>query len=398
MIFEIFLAILFGFLLGLITGLMPGIHTNLVFAILISFLPFLAPLFSTMPLVVFIITLSVVNIFIEFIPTVYLGAPDEDSVLTTIPGHEFLLRGKAHQAIFLSSLGSLVGIFSSVLISILFLFFLGRTYPFFEKMMAWILLWISIFLIYGEKRKTMTFIFFILSGFLGFTSLNMNVSQPLLPLLTGLFGTSSIILSIEQETKIPKQQTKLDKINKKEFIKPTFSGILTSPLFSFLPGLGSSQATIISSKITGNLNRKQFIYLNGFINTILMVLSFTTLFLINKSRTGSANALSEVVSLTHVLLFQIIFLIILVSIFAFLITLFLSKKVSNKINDINYIFLSKIILYILIIITFIISGIYGLTVLMASTFLGIACQLAGIRKGVLMGCLLIPTIIIYLPF
>jgi putative membrane protein len=83
----------------------------------------------------------------------------------------------------------------------------------------------------------------------------------LLPLLTGLFGSSTIIYSIKSKTKVPKQKSDKLKINKKDLIKPTLATIIVSPLCALFPGLGSSQAAIIGSQISGKQNREQFMIL-----------------------------------------------------------------------------------------------------------------------------------------
>jgi putative membrane protein len=392
---TIILAITLGIILGIITGLIPGLHTNLISALTITILPFLLLYFSPFSLAIFIVSLSITNLFIEFIPSTYLGAPDEDTALSVLPGHELLLKGKAHFAIFLSSLGSLIGLFMAIILAPLLFISLNTIYPFFETMMPWLLVWICILLLLDSKQLALSLIIFILSGFLGIASLNLTINQPLLPLLTGLFGISSIIYSISQKTNIPNQDTTLDFIDKKTFTKPILISALISPICSFLPGLGSSQATIIGSKIS-NLKREQFLILNSTISPILMSLSFVTVFLINKSRTGSASAISEMIQLSKNQIWIILALTIIVGLIVFFITLKISKSIANKIQNINYEKLSWTILIFLIIMTAVISGHLGLLVLIISTFLGLSCQYYGIRKGLLMGCLLIPTIIIYL--
>lgn len=398
MILEIVLAIILGVIFGVIAGLIPGLHTNLIAAILLSLTPILLKYTSPINLVIFIITLTITNIFLEIIPTIYLGAPDEESALSTLPGHDLLLKGRGHQAVFLSALGGLSGIIILLITTPLFFLFLPKTYPFFEKMMLWLLVWICIFIIKDNKEKILATIFFIFSGILGIAALNLNINQSLLPLLTGLFGTSGIIFSLNEKTIIPPQNKQIEKSEKKLFLKPILAASLVSPICSFLPGLGSSQAAIIGSKVTGELGREQFLFLNGAINTALMGLSFVTLYLIGKSRTGSAAIISQITQMNFRELFSILILIILISIISFYITLKISKKIANRIEYLNYRLISLIILIFLIILIIFISGFLGLTVLITGTFLGLSCQYYGLRKGILMGCLLIPTIIIYWRF
>jgi len=277
--------------------------------------------------------------------------------------------------------------------------FMTKIYPFVQRMMGFFLIWISIFLIYNEKdSKSKAVIIFILAGFLGFASLNSNVHEPLLPLLTGLFGTSTIIHSIKSKTSVPEQSIdKLD-IDKKELIKPTLATILVSPICSFFPGLGSSQAAIIGSEITGKLNREQFLILLGSINTLVMSVSFITLFLFQKTRTGAAFAISQITQLSTSNIIIIIATIIASAIIAIPLTIIISKIISKHIHKVHYTKISYTILVFLIIIITYFSGLYGLIILTVSTILGLTTIEWQTRRSFLMGAILIPTIIYYLPF
>ncbi|VVB80535.1 Tripartite tricarboxylate transporter TctA family protein [uncultured archaeon] len=394
----VIIAIVLGIIFGIIAGLTPGLHTNLIASILLLLTSLALKYFSPIILIIFIVSLSITNIFLEMIPSIYLGAPDEETALSVLPGHELLLKGKGHQAVFLSALGGLSGIIILLIVSPIFFIFLPSTYPFFEKMMLWLLVWICIFIIKDNKQKILAAIFFIFSGIFGFASLNLNISQPLLPLLTGLFGTSGIIFSLNGKTNLPNQEAELEKLDKKSFFRPILASFLVSPICSFLPGLGGSQAAIIGSKIAGELEREQFLFLNGSINIALMGLSFVTLFLINKSRTGSAAIISQIGQITFRELLIILALILVISMISFYLTLIISKNIANKIGNWNYRKISISILIFLVALTGIISGVLGLLVLLTGTCLGLSCQYYGLRKGILMGCLLIPTIIIYWKF
>ncbi len=89
--------------------------------------------------------------------------------------------------------------------------------------------------------------------------------------------------------------------------------------------------------------------------------------------------------------------VILISgILSFFLTLKLAKFFSTKIGNMNYALLSELTLIILIIIVFLVSGFLGVLVLAASTATGIYCISLGVRRTNMMGCLLLPVIILYL--
>ncbi len=396
---EIILAIILGITFGTITGLIPGIHTNLVAVLLLSSSLFLLNFFSPISLILFIVAMSLTHTFVDFIPSIYLGAPDEDTVLSVMPGHKFLLKGKAHEAVLLTLIGSASAILLLFIIVPIFSLLIPALDGFIQQMMSFFLIWISIFLISKEKHSVIwAIIIFLLSGFLGLSVLNLNMSQPLLPLLTGLFGTSTIIYSISTRTKIPEQKISKLKIKIKDLYKPLLATTIVSPICSFLPGLGSAQAAIIGSQIVKKIKTKQFLILLGSINTLVLAVSFFTLYLIDKKRTGAASAISQIMQLTQPVLIYIFITIVITAMIASFLTINLSKLFARIIHKINYTKISFIVLFLLIIITTLISGFLGLYILTVSTILGLTCIYAGIRRGFLMGALLIPTILYYLPF
>ena len=400
MILEIIIGLLVGIFAGTFTGLTPGIHINLFSAVMLSFSGFLLLHFPPIALVVFLVSLSITHTFIDYIPSVFLGAPDEDNFLSVLPGHEMLNQGKAYDAIVYTLYGSASALVIILFFSPLFFFFLPIIYPYAEKIMPLILIVASFFLIYFEKTsKLWAIIIFSLSGILGLATLTLPVKESLLPLFTGLFGVSSLITSMIKKQEIPKQKiTKLKniKIKYKSLLKSISASIIASPLCSFLPGLGSGQAAVIGSEVMGDLNRKEFLILLGSINTIVTGLSFITLYTINKARTGVAAAVQEITTLTVSNLFLITLVIILAGIISFFLTLYIARFFSKIIPKINYAILSGVIILLLFIITLIITGWLGLLILIVSTTLGLLCIYSGIRRTHMLGSLILPAIVLYL--
>jgi len=396
------LALLVGIITGIFTGLAPGIHINLIAALLfaaatsITFVSELNPLV----LAVFLVSIAITHIFIDFIPSIFLGAPDEDSYLSILPGHEMLIKGKGYQAIVLTLYGCLAGLFLILVFSPIFYFFLPKIYPYAERIMPYILVLASFFLIYFEKTSRLkALIVFLLSGFLGIATLNLPIKESLLPLFTGLFGVSSLVTSISKKQKIPKQEIEKIKnigVGKKSFLKSIFASIIASPLCSFLPGMGSGQAAVIGSEVIGELNRKEFLVLLGIISTTVTGLSFITLYSIGKARTGIAVAIGKFIELSLKDIIIISIAIILTGIIAFFISVFIARIFSKYISKINYRLLSLIILLILVVVCFLLSGFLGILVLAVSTAVGLTCIYLGIRRTHMMGCLLLPTILLYL--
>lgn len=400
---ELILALLMGVIIGTITGVIPSFHTNLLSAILLTLSGFFLTLTTPLALAIFIVALSTTHLFINFIPSILLGAPNEDNTaLSVLPGHELLIKGQGYSAIIYSLYGCLIGLILTLVFSPLFYFFLPTIYSYAQRIMPFILILTTCFLIYFEKtNKIWAIIIFTLSGFLGLATLPLPLTEPLLPLFTGLFGISSLISSLGMKQKIPEQKIKsLKQINqtltKKSMLKTIFASSISSPLCSFLPGLGSGQAAVIGAEVTGDLNRKEFLILLGAISTIVTSLSFITYFSIQKARTGVAVAIGKLLILSLTDIYYITGAIILSGVLAFFISMFLAKIFSRIISKINYPLVSCLLILFLVNLNIFFSGIMGLFVLLVSTCLGLLCIYSGVRRTHLMGCLIIPAIILLL--
>jgi putative membrane protein len=393
MLIEIILALTIGILIGTFTGLIPGIHINLIGIIIISLSSTLLISLNKIYLIVFIVSMAMTHTFVDFIPSIFLGCPDTDTELSILPGHELLKKGLGYEAVLLTCYGSLAAVFVLILISFPSIFIISKIYNLIKILIPGLLILVSFFLISTEQKRFTALFVLLLTGFLGLIILNTEIKEPLLPLLTGLFGSSMLMISIKNKIKIPKQ-----KIIKPEtrIFKPIISALIASPICSFLPGLGSGQAAIIGNQFS-KLNKKEFLVLIGATNTLVMGFSFISLYIISKTRTGAAVAIQQIMENLPLKILVLILIIILINgIISFYLTKHLAKFFSQKITKISYTTLSLITLIILTIIIFLISGFLGLIILTISTLTGIYCISLKVKRTNMMGCLLIPTIIFYL--
>lgn len=393
MLWEILLATLIGILAGTLTGLIPGIHINLIGVLIISASTTLLFKIPSLYLVIFIVSMAITHTFLDFIPSIFLGCPDTDTELGVLPGHDLLKKGLGYEAILLSAYGSLAAIIIFAITAGPSILIMKKIFPIIKLAIPYLLIAASFLLIILEKKKINALVVFGLTGLLGWTVLSFEFNEPLFPLLTGLFGSSMLLISIRNKTKIPKQ--KITKI-KPKLKRPLIGAFLASPLCSFLPGLGSGQAAVIGNLIARQ-DRKGFLILLGATNTFVMVFSFLSLYAISRTRTGAALAIKELVNVPSV---KIIILIVLVALLVGIVAFYLTKKVgiffSNNINKINYTYLSLGTLSVLTILIGLISGWIGLIVFIISTITGIYCISLNVKRTNMMGCLLLPTILFYL--
>ncbi len=392
MLIEILFSILIGVSAGAFTGLMPGIHINLVGTILVGLSATIFSVINPIYLVVFIASMAITHTFIDFIPSIFLGCPDTDTQLSVLPGHELLKEGKGYEAIMLTAKGGLWAVFIFVILCFPLSFFISKVYGAIHSVMLWILLATSFLLIFTERKRFTALFVFVISGLLGLGVLNIGVKEPLLPLLTGLFGSSMLIISIKNKIQIPPQEITISDISIK---KPIIGAIAASPLCGFLPGLGSGQAAVLGNTIS-KTDKKGFLVLIGATNVLVMGLSFASLYAISKTRTGAAAAIQQIIGvLSWNILVIVLGAVLLSGIMSFFLVKSMAKFFSQRINKINYSALSIVTLILLVIFVLIFSGFWGLIVLIVSTLTGIYCNTLKVKKTHMMGCLLIPTIIYY---
>lgn len=374
---------------------MPGIHINLISALVIATLPLLSFYFSPIALALFIIAMSVTHIFLDFIPSCFLGIPEGSTILSVFPAHRLLLKGRGYEAARLSVIGSFLGIVTIAILTPVIFYLTKDFYPIIKDYIAYILIIASIILIIKDKRsRFFAFIIFSLSGILGLTVLTMpNLNQPLLPLLSGLFGISILTLSILDNTRIPPQTNSYDKINKKETSKAIISSLAASLLIGFLPGMTSSESAILATSFFKRIKLRTYLILLGSINSMVMILSFIAVLSIEKARSGSAAAIQAIIkNLDYSQMFLFIAISLIIAIPAAFLTLYLAKRASYLITRVNYRKLCLSVIALIFLLVAIISGPLGILILLVSSFLGMLPSLLGIRHSHLMGCLILPVI------
>ena len=401
MFFEILLAVLIGILAGCVTGLIPGIHVNLVSLMLVSFSGVLLGFAQPITLGVFIISLAVTHTFLDSIPSIYLGAPDSDMALGVLPGHKMLLEGKGYEAVKLTVIGSLLALVVTIMIIPMMVPLVPLVYGFLQPYVGWILILVVVFMILKEngfdKRVSGAFVF-VLSGVLGLIVLGWpNLKQPLFPMLSGLFGVSTLLMSLTQKVSLPKQKiTDTVKIPRLNAIKAVLAAVFSGSLTGIFPGLGAAQAAIIALSLVGHIGMYSFMILIGGINTVNFVFSLVTFYTLEKARNGAVVAVMEVLK-TIDASGLIIFLgaaLLAGGISAYL-ALVIAKVFSKYMEKVNYHrLISGVIIFITVLVAYF-SGLVGLMVLFTSTAIGMLAPLLNIKRSNAMGCLLLPVILFF---
>ena len=393
---EILLAILAGMLVGVIFGLIPGLHPNTI----IFIVPLIAQ-FSFPPLVIiaFVVTLGISNTFVDFVPSMLLGAPDAGNELSVFPAHKLLMQGNGYDAVKLAVVGGVGSIFFVLALLPAIIFTVPHIYEAARPFTYALLIFIVAVMISQEKttrKKATALSCFLLAGMIGLSipSLPVDRNIVLFPIFSGMFGVSLLALNTNQKTKIPHRKMEI-KVPARQQSRAIVFGGIGGIVSGLLPGVGSSE---VASFASVDKNEKSFLITLGAITISNTLLSIMALWLIQKSRSGVASVLEQLVQIGFNEFIFIAAVALFVAGISALITLKIAKKSVSLVERIDYGKISKIVIAFIVVMTIIFSGFYGVLLLLTCAALGIFASLSGVRRSVLMGVLILPTIIFYLPF
>ncbi|HLC22618.1 MAG TPA: tripartite tricarboxylate transporter permease, partial [Candidatus Nanoarchaeia archaeon] len=387
------LATCVGIMLGIITGLVPGIHVNLVSTFILSISGMLLAHTSPFLLCVAILAMAVTHTFLDTLPSIFLGVPQEETVLSMLPGHRLLLQGKGTEAVLLSVFGSLGSMILAIPLVPILVYVLRYFYSIFEPFIGWILVAVCLFMIFREKEKIDAVVLFCLSGALGIAVLRLPLTQSLLPLLSGLFGVSMLCMSLRNNVWIPKQER--SELSLEDVKKALPCAVIFGGLASFLPGLGPAQAATISSSFV-KLTERGFLILTGGLATVNMVLSLVMFYVLDKARNGAVVAMSEMMHLSFFDFLIFLNVALIAGGVATILAIFFSGIFSSLISFVPYTKMCFFVLCFVIGLVFLLTSWMGILILFVSAAVGLVAHTSAVAKSHMMGCLLVPVILYFL--
>ncbi|MDK2892767.1 tripartite tricarboxylate transporter permease [Methanohalophilus sp.] len=430
------ISILIGYLLGVVSGLIPGIHTNNFALILLSLSPIFID-FGISPIYIALVILSnsISHTFHDIIPAIFLGAPNDDVALAVLPGHRLLLDGYGAEAVRLSALGSAGSVIFSLVLAPPIIFIFANNYSLIQENMALILILISIILILTEKGEFVpgqgslsrlrfcfyAMLIFLASGFLGYMAFKtdylvkplIDLGEPtvLLPLLSGLFGSSQLIISMMSGAHIPIKNISQMKLPTKNIARGILTGSFAGSLVAWLPGVSSSTATVItrllipdnfSKEQNGNHvleKAKEFIVSISGVNTSNAIFGLFALVIIEKTRNGAMVAVDKLLQdtgINNMFIVICIITILIASLFSYFSTVIIGNNVHKVLTRIEYKKICKAVLAFLCVTVTLLTGFYGFILFIIATTIGLLPPFMKVRRAHAMGVILLPVIIYFL--
>ena len=385
--------------LGLFSGLAPGIHVNTLAAMMLASQSVLTGAVSgsldgdgvTTAVCCCIMSASVVHSFVDFVPSVFIGAPDGEDAVSVLPGHRLLLMGRGMEAVRAAAIGSLVGSSAALALAVPLQFLLsGSAGEALDALTPLVLILVSGILLLSERRRGSGIwgvVVFGMSGMLGLMCMTVPASfdgvlgegSVMMPLLTGLFGIP-VLLESAGAARIPKQIVAMGAV------AGWFSGITST--------VGAS----VSAAVFPERSPARFISCVASVGTVTSVLDLVTLSVSGNGRSGTALAIGEVagdsltgqMSQTFMLL---LFSSAVASLLGYWLTIASGRMMSRIVSGIRPERMNRAVIAALVALTFVLSGPNGLLVLLCSTLVGMLPGTFGTGRVILCGCLVIPVLL-----
>jgi len=394
---EILLGTLIGVMLGTLSGIIPGVHANTLAGVLLSlqaaFLSFFGPLVLAGALFAALIT----HTFVDAIPSTFLGIPDADTSLAVLPAHALCLEGNGEEAVRIAALGSAGAMIIGVPLSVICFFLLPALQPYFDWWIGILLITTMGYMIVTSECPGWAFALFCVSGILGIFSLHYaflswhtlaGSSAILMPLLTGLFGIA-VLLTASQGT-MPEQHFRGIRMEDRTVMKYTAIGTVAGVAVGWLPGLSTASANgVLASLIGYEKNRRTYILATSAANTSNAFIGLAALFALSRMRNGVMVALSELPLPT---MSELTVIGVLAACAAYGITVVLSRSAS-RFNGIDGRLLNHAVIVFIVILCIILTGPFGVGILILATALGLVPQLVNVPRVYCMGSIMIPVIV-----
>ncbi len=389
---EILIFIVLGLVLGVGFGLIPGVHPNMI----ILLIPVVAALnIEPTSLIAFIVAIGISNTFVDFIPSMLLGAPEPGKELALLPAHKMLLSGNGYDAIKLAVTGGVGSVLLLIFLLPLIIMGIPYIYSIVRPFTYVLLIFIVFMIVWSEKKsKSISLFAFGAAGLIGVLMGTLPIDRNLLlfPIFSGLFGVSMLLMVTKTE-KIKKRGKEIH-VSGRQTRRSVLFGSAGGIFSGLLPGVGTSE---IASLASVDKNEKSFLITIGAVTISNALLSLMAIWLISNPRSGVAVLLTQLTNIGFNEMLLIISVGIFVAGLSALITLKLTKGFIGVMEKIDYVKLSRFVVILIVGMTVLFTGLYGLLLLVTCTALGVFVNLSGIRRSILMGVLILPTIIFYLP-
>ncbi len=410
-ILMVLVAGMVGAAIGTFTGLVPGIHVNTAATMLLGAYPFLENMISGytdpawVPVLVSccIMSASAVHSFVDFVPSVFIGAPDPDDTLSVLPGHRLMMEGKGMVAIRAAAIGSVIGSVSALALCIpLQWIMLQGAIDYIDYFTTGIICLTIAIILYNSSDRPVTAALFVISGLMGYIVQTgiipvlgiIDGGTMLFPLLTGLFGIPPL-LDRAKGTRCKKQTDNgINPVGS----GPGLLGVLAGLIAGWFPGVTSTAGATLMSAFVKERDPARFISMTASIGTVTSVFSILTLSVSGSGRSGTTMVIKQIIgdSLDGFCsgpFLLILFSIAIASVFGYAATIGCGRFMSQISERIPADLLNNAVLALIVVLVLVTVGPFGLPVLLLATAVGMMPPSLGVGRVCLIGCLMLPVLL-----
>jgi putative membrane protein len=353
-----------------------------------------------------IVSASVVHSFVSYVPSVFTGVPDQDNVMSMLPGHRLLLDGKGMAAVRASAIGSVIGAMSAVAAAIPLQYLMMNGLGEYLGSITSAVLIIAVIAVVLSERTPRDWgyasLLIAISGIMGCICMFMPVpfhglvfdGDLLLPLLTGLFGVP-VLITAPRNNEIPVQT---DNEQYPVTISSGLKGVLTGSIVGWFPGITATAGAAFTRMFVKEDRPERFIALVSSIGTAAAVFALITLSVSGKGRTGTMIVVREILNGSMIGVANWIFVLMLLSVAAasvigYIATIRSGMWMAGFISKVNVRKMNMAILAVIAVLVLLTTGAWGMAILAISAIIGMIPLSAGTSRVHLSGCLLIPVIL-----
>ncbi len=394
---EILLGTFIGVILGSISGIIPGVHANTLAGVLLGLQAFLLSVLGPVALAGALFAALITHTFVDAIPGTFLGIPEADTSLAVLPAHALCLEGNGEEAVRVAALGSACAMVIAVPVSVLCFLLLPALQPYFDWWIGILLIASVGYMIVTNEAPGWALAIFAVSGVLGVFALRYaflswhtlaGESAILMPLLTGLFGIS--VLMVASQGLLPVQHYSGLRIDDKAVIKYSLLGTGAGIAVGWLPGLSTASANgVLASVIGYEKDRRSYILATSSANTANAFIGLAALFALSRMRNGVMAALAE---LPLPSMGELVIIGVLAACLAYVITVRLSAS-AHILNGFDSQTLNRGVIVFVVLLSILLTGPFGLLVLMFATAVGLVPHLVNVPRMFCMGAIMIPVML-----
>jgi len=383
---SVLAAVLAGVLLGTLSGLTPGLHVNTL-AVFLAAVSTNLPGDPVLPGVV-VLAAGVTHSFLDIVPALALGVPDAAMAATALPGHRLVLAGRGRETLRLSALGSGTAVVAAFVLGWPLTQGMRRVAPFIDAHLPALLVGVACALVAGERTRRAKLgaaLSVLTSGALGVVVLDASLDAPLgtgdvlLPTFAGLFGVP-VLLAALRGTGVPPQGDELLESRPRHVGIAGLAGALSGAIVGYISGVSSA---IAATAALGALPRlgdpdRAYVVATSGVNTSNTIFALYAFVALGTPHTGVLVALDRTGAPLDLPVFLLSVLLVV------------GDRYLELVGRLDHHLLVAAVLALVAGLTYLLSGPFGLCVLVAASVVGHLPVFFGARRTSLMGVLLLP--------